>query len=119
VVVHYFDIKGSDARPHEANAPLVVDANAVLTLSVTLEYLKTITWRSFQKVQSLGCLQLSHLALCDLQESFEFPRALAFVQRLRVLALERLDHASIVLRGASYRKMRRVILPIVIGLFVL
>ena len=69
VVVHYFDVDGSDARPYKANAPLVVDANAVLPLSVTLQRLKTIPRRRFQEVQRLGDLQLSQLALCNCQNS--------------------------------------------------
>jgi hypothetical protein len=100
VVVHYFNLNRSDARPHEANAPLIVDANAVLTLSITLQRFKTIAWGGFQKVQCLGCFYLSQLALRNQQESPELPRAHALVQRLRVFALERLDRASIVLRGA-------------------
>ena len=100
MVVHDFDVDGSDARPNEANAPLVVDTNTVLTLSVTLQGFEAVAWRSLQKVKRLGRLQLSQLALCNWQERLELPRALALVQRLRVFALERLDHALMVLRGA-------------------
>ena len=82
VVIHYFDVDGSDARPYKTNAPLVVDANSVLALSVTLQSLETISRRSFQKVQRLSCLQLSKLALRNRQERPELPRALALVQRL-------------------------------------
>ena len=98
VVVHYFDVSGSDARPYEANAPLVGAANAVLTLSITLQSLKPISRRGLQKVQSLSCLELSKLAFCNRHERLELPWDLALVKRLRFFALERLDHVQIVLR---------------------
>jgi hypothetical protein len=65
VVVYNFDVNGTNARPYEADAPLVVDANTVLTLSITVQSLKAIARRSLQKIHGLGCLQLSELSLSN------------------------------------------------------
>jgi hypothetical protein len=100
VVVHDFDVDRANARPYEADSPLVVDANTVLTLSITLQCLKAIARWRFQKVQSLGCIELSQLSFCDCHECLEPSGASALVQRLRVFAVERLDHAATILRGA-------------------
>jgi hypothetical protein len=40
VVVHDFDVNKTDGRPYEADAPLVVDTNTVLTLSITFQGLE-------------------------------------------------------------------------------
>ena len=94
MIVHDFDVNGTDARPHKADAPLVIDTNTVLTLSVIFQGLKAVARRGLQKVESLGGFKLSELALCNVHEGFELSRALALVQRLRAFALERLDHAA-------------------------
>jgi hypothetical protein len=63
VVVHDLDIEGFVAAigPFEAHTPLIVDANAVLSVTISLELLKTIarrlseiheTCRLFKSVQS-------------------------------------------------------------------
>jgi len=72
VVVYNFDVNGTNARPYEANAPLVVDNHTVLTLSITGQSLKAIARKSLQKIQRLGCLQLSKLSLCNLHACFKF-----------------------------------------------
>ena len=98
MVIHDLHINGADARPHEADAPLVVDTNTVLTLPITFQRLKVVARRSFQEFESLGRFKLSELALRNLHERFELLRAFAFVQRLRDFALERPDHETSVLR---------------------
>lgn len=40
----------SNFNPYEAYAPLIVDANAVLPLSITLNYFEMVTRRGFEKV---------------------------------------------------------------------
>jgi hypothetical protein len=100
VVVHDLDVDRAKARPYEADSPLVVDANTVLPLSIALQCLKVIARRGFQKVQSLRRIELSQLSFRDSHECPEPSGVPALVQCLRVFALERLDHAAMILRGA-------------------
>jgi hypothetical protein len=94
VVVHDFDVNRTDAGPDKADAPLVIDADAVLTLPIAFQRFKAVARRSLQEIQRLSCFQLGKFALCGWRERLESLRALAFVQRLGVFALERLDHGE-------------------------
>jgi len=60
--------------------------------------------RRFQEGKRLRGVKLSEFALGNLGQSLESTRAFALVERLSVFALERLDHAEIVLRGALESK---------------
>jgi len=68
VVVHDLDVDWANARPYEADSPLVIDANAVLTLSIALQGLKAVARRSLQKVQGLCRVKLGELSLCNCHE---------------------------------------------------
>jgi hypothetical protein len=65
VVVHNFNVNGTHVRPDEADAPLVIDTNTVLTLSIAFQRFKAIARRRLQEIEGLSCLQLGKLALCD------------------------------------------------------
>ena len=54
VVIDNLNIGGAAVGPYEADAALIVDANAVLTHPVTFERLQPITRRRAQKIQCLG-----------------------------------------------------------------
>jgi hypothetical protein len=58
VVVDYLDVGWPFARPAEANAELLVDSDAVLTLTVSLEGFKVIGWWSLQIVQNVRDCEL-------------------------------------------------------------
>jgi hypothetical protein len=45
MVVHNLDVVRVPVHPQEADAPLIVDANAKLTGSITREPLKSVSWR--------------------------------------------------------------------------
>ena len=51
MVVHDLDVLNA-IDPAKANAPLVVDANAVLTLAVTFQGLEPVAWRGLLKCSS-------------------------------------------------------------------
>jgi hypothetical protein len=63
VVINNFNIAGIAACPDKANAPLVIDANAVLAFSVTLQSLKPVVWRYAQIIQPRGPVKHLQLAL--------------------------------------------------------
>ena len=100
MVVHDLNVCGADFSPYEADAPLIVDSYAVLALSIVFQCFQAIAGRCLQEAQCLRRIKLRELALCDLGQRLEPARVLSFIQRLGVLALERLDHARIVLRSA-------------------
>jgi hypothetical protein len=51
VIVNDLNFVGVGAIPVEAHAPLIVDSNAVLPLSITPEFLQAITWWNAQLVE--------------------------------------------------------------------
>ena len=50
VVVHDFDLVGAVGVPHKADAPLVIDADAVLPFAVALQGFKLVVWRDSQAI---------------------------------------------------------------------
>ena len=50
----YVDRTGRILRPFEADAPLIVDSNAVLSASVTLQLLKSVRWWNPQRIEAAG-----------------------------------------------------------------
>jgi hypothetical protein len=82
VVVDDLDVVGCAVAPHEAHAPLIVDANAVLPCPITSECLQPIARRHAQVIQPGGDFQLLQLAqrgTLDVDPPFD---AAAFEQRL-------------------------------------
>jgi hypothetical protein len=46
VVVHNFNVLRPPLRPAETDAKLIVDADAMLALPISLERLKAVAWRN-------------------------------------------------------------------------
>jgi len=44
MVIHNLNVVGISTTPYKADAPLIVDANAVLSFSVTFERFQSIAW---------------------------------------------------------------------------
>lgn len=75
--------------PHEAQPPLVVDADAVLALAVAAQRFQPVAGRAAQEVQSLRRVQLRQLALGHAVDVGEAAGLAAGEQALRVRTLER------------------------------
>lgn len=94
MIVHDLDLVCVAIPPDEAQAPLVIDADAVLTRPVANQRLKTVAWRYPQEIQRGGGMELLELPnrnRCDVRE----PRHTAtFEQCVCVSATEGLDHAK-------------------------
>jgi hypothetical protein len=54
VVIRYFHLIGIAVPPHEAQAELVVDPNAMLTVPITAQPFQPVTGRNSQILQSPG-----------------------------------------------------------------
>jgi hypothetical protein len=61
VVVDDLDILGASIRPNEADAPLLIDSDAMLAGAIILEGFKLIAGRHSQVAQHLGIVQHSQL----------------------------------------------------------
>lgn len=86
--------------PAEANAPLVVDADAVLSHAVTFERFELVARGHFQFFQQPRAMQVQKLAPPRTINGPESQDRLIVEQRFRILAPEGLDHRHRVLRGA-------------------
>lgn len=65
MIIHDHDILRPTLGPDKADAPLIVDPDAVLSRSIAFERFQAIAWRGRQITQDLGVMQLSRLALRD------------------------------------------------------
>jgi len=80
------------ASPDEANAPLVVDADAVLSLAVAVERLKAIARWGSQVTQRNSGIQLAELPERHRLDGAKARDPFSLVEALRVLRPEALDH---------------------------
>jgi hypothetical protein len=57
VIVHDFDLFGLALIPNKANSPLIVNADAVLSGTITVQGFQTVRGRYTQIIQGLTCVQ--------------------------------------------------------------
>ena len=74
VVINDFDILGPGGGPCEADAPLAVDANAVLAGAIIAERLQAVAWARLQVPQFRGIVQDLQLPLRDVFNVQKAPR---------------------------------------------
>jgi dihydrofolate reductase len=95
VIVYDLNIMGVAVLPAEADAPLVIDANAVLAAPSALELLQPIGWRHSQIAQRFGRVQSAKFSQhCSQYIRRETPYRLAVEQALRVPIREAFDHSA-------------------------
>jgi hypothetical protein len=87
VVIHYLNISRTLRRPHEAHAPLIVDADAVLPFAVPVQSLEPITGRGRQIEQNVRRVQLVQFAPGYRLDIHKSRYSVALVQCLRISAL--------------------------------
>src|SRR5699024_1455655 len=93
VVVNDLHLLWSGVGPHEADPPLVVDPDAVLTSSVAFESLEPIAGRDPEVLERLRRSHLAKLAQCDsMDPRIHRPHAPTTPQPFGLLAAERSDH---------------------------
>ena len=91
MIIHNLNVPRSLCCPNEAEAPLIVDADAMLPGTIALERLESVSWWYPHEVQSRCCIQLSELAARNRFNFHEAGNAASKMQGLRIAALERLD----------------------------
>src|SRR5579875_2833619 len=102
MVVNDRPLLWSGGGPHEADPPLVVDPDAVLTGPITFECLQSVARWDMKVIERHRGSQLTKLAQSDSMDS-RVDRAHSFPepQPFGVLAAERPDHTAILYRDAS------------------
>ena len=93
VVVDDLDVERVGGAPDEADAPLVVDANAVLTRPGSLENLEAIARRNAKVGERVGSINDDELSQCDaLERRWKTARATAMKERFRVGVAKGANH---------------------------
>jgi hypothetical protein len=94
VIVDYFDVGGSLRRPFETDAPLVIYADAVLTLPLAFQELEAITGRRSEVAQLHRLTQRCQSACRHPGYLTPLPIVAIGKKRLGILALEAQYHQS-------------------------
>ena len=63
MIINDLNLIGIVGFPDEANAPLIVDPDAVLSSSITFQFLKSIGWWNAEIGQVFGVVEISQLAI--------------------------------------------------------
>jgi len=94
VIIHYLDIVCVPFAPEEADTPLVIDPDAVLSLSVAMQGFQAISRRRHQVTQFRGAVQLPKLPAGIPLDRLKSPTQLPTVKPLGFRGAERLNHKS-------------------------
>ena len=91
MVIHYFHIGHPFFCPDKADAPLVVDANAVLTLAIPDKHFQSVVRWTAQEIQRCCGVQLNQLAFRHMLDVGELAGLPAGKQALCFLTFEERD----------------------------
>jgi len=82
VVVHDLDIPGSLLAPFEANAPLIIDANAMLPTPTAVQGLEPVARWNAQILKPFRCVKGEKLGSCSTQLNTVPAKGLAMLSLL-------------------------------------
>jgi hypothetical protein len=85
VVIHDLNVCGSSLGPSKANAPLIINANAVLAVAVAFQVFQALARRAPQEFASFRCIELRQLASGDFRDRAESLGASRFKEFLSPL----------------------------------
>jgi hypothetical protein len=92
MIVDDLNVVGVPFAPDKAKTPLVVDPNAVLPLSVTVQSFQAISRRRHQVPQFRSAVQLPKFPPRDMLDGLKAPARLPTVKSLGFRGAERLNH---------------------------
>lgn len=98
MIIDDLHIRRAPARPRKANAPLIVDADAMLPSAVTFELLQAIPGRNPQEIERCSGVELSQLATRDGFNVCKSGDPPSLMQRFSIAALD------IKYRHGTYRR---------------
>ena len=84
MIVHDLNIVCVPVAPDEAQTPLFVDSNAMLSFSVTMQQFQAIAGWRCQIAQFRRAVRLSKLAACNVLDCLKAAAALAPVKPFRL-----------------------------------
>jgi hypothetical protein len=96
MVIRDLDVIAMAVAPHEADSPLIVDANGVLSFSVAAQSLQLIAGRRSQNAHFRRGMQLQQLPQRNALEGSKSPRMLVVKKLLGFLRREALNHQLMV-----------------------
>ncbi len=91
MVVNNLYIFRTFRSPHEANTPLLINANAVLPLAISFQGFKFIAWWYAQVFQNRGPIKLLQFSKCRALKINPTTYPFSLKEGLGILALETLD----------------------------
>jgi hypothetical protein len=94
VVINDLNQVGMPVKPHKTHTPLIVDANAVLTSTITAQSLQPVTRRHTQEIKRGSSVQLLQLAQCNGSDVCKPGPASPLKESFRVCAPETENHAG-------------------------
>src|SRR5690348_14521434 len=99
MVVDDFNFMGIAVLPEEADAPLVIDPDAVLTFAVTFQGFQAIRGRNTKVFQGRRSIEHAEFAARDLLDiGRQLPGSRSVPDLLRLLVGKAPDHASTITR---------------------
>jgi hypothetical protein len=105
VVVDDLDVVRVGSDPSEADAPLIVDTDAVLTSPVSCEFLEVVRGRDAEVYEAGGGIEHEQFSKrCSLQVRRYSANPLPFEQALGVGVAKVPNHPRIVTRDVTTRK---------------
>jgi hypothetical protein len=102
MVVNNFDVMAMAIAPNEADPPLLIDPDGVLSLPVSPHRLQLVSRRRCQDAQFRRGVQLQQFAQRHPREGPEAPRMLVLKQFLGFLRHKTLNHTPSIQRIALY-----------------
>lgn len=92
MVINDFNIFGTSPRPSEADTPLPVNSNAVLSGSIALERFQPITGRHSQIFKVCGNFELSQFPAGNFGDACKSLDPVSFGESIGIKALEGSNH---------------------------
>ena len=95
MIIHDLDLVRTPVAPEEANAPLAVDANAVLPLAISTQHMKLVPTLRFQIIETIRSVERHQLQPNSLLHiRMQAAHRDAFVDRRGTLVREAFYHGS-------------------------
>src|SRR6185437_11682897 len=96
VIIHNLDLFSAAVVPHEADPPLIVDADRMLPLAVAFERFQPVAWRVAQIAERAGAVKQEQLAAGLPLDAAETRHVLVREQASGRRVTERADHSPMV-----------------------
>jgi hypothetical protein len=94
VVINYSNVPGIALTPFKADAPAVIDANTILSISIANQCLQVVRWWDAQVLQTPGDFKLAKFTERRPLTGREPLYPAMIEKRLSIFATERLNHAD-------------------------